>query len=274
MLNFLEDTSDLVEQITKTLYEYNLNNRKFSEDVVRRPDASAVLFLVGFKNEARKFSSDPGIILNKRSSRVRQPGDLCCPGGGISRLDPYLAKLLFLPFTPLSRWRYWQQWRQRPQEARKLALLFATALREGFEEMRLNPARVKLLGPLPAQSLTTFQRKIYPVVCWVFGQKRFVPNREVENVIFIPLKKLLNQANYACYRLKMNDLAGTRKDNITREVPCFLHEGPGEAERLWGATYHITMLFLEIVFGFIPPALENLPVVHGTLDANYRTGNR
>jgi len=140
--------------------------------------------------------------------------------------------------------------------------------------MRLNPARVKLLGPLPAQNLTTFQRKIYPVVCWVSGQKRFVPNWEVENVIFIPLKKLLDQANYACYRLKMNDLAGTGKNNVMRELPCFLHKGAGETERLWGATYHITMLFLEIVFGFIPPALENLPVVHGTLDANYRTGNR
>jgi hypothetical protein len=274
MLNLLEDSSELVEQIKQTLYEYNLNNRIFSEDAVRPPDASAVLFLVGFKPNARKFSSDPGIILNKRSSRVRQPGDLCCPGGGISRLDPYLAKLLFLPFTPLSRWRYWQQWLQRPQEASKLALLFATALREGFEEMRLNPARVKLLGPLPAQRLTTFQRKIYPVVCWISGQKRFVPNREVEALIFIPLKKLLNPANYARYRLKMNNLAGTGKDNMMRELPCFLHEGEGEAERLWGATYHITMLFLEIVFGFIPPALENLPVVHGTLDANYRTGNR
>jgi len=43
MLNFLEDTSDLVEQIKQTLYEYNLNNHMFSEDVVRQPNASAVL---------------------------------------------------------------------------------------------------------------------------------------------------------------------------------------------------------------------------------------
>jgi len=33
------------------------------------------------------------------------------------------------------------------------------------------------------------------------------------------------------------------------------------------------MVFLEIVFGFNPPDIDSLPVVHGTLDENYLTGN-
>jgi hypothetical protein len=33
------------------------------------------------------------------------------------------------------------------------------------------------------------------------------------------------------------------------------------------------MVFLEIVFGFKPPAIESLPVVYGSLSENYLTGN-
>jgi len=35
------------------------------------------------------------LILNKRSARVRQAGDLCCPGGRVNpRFDFYAARLL------------------------------------------------------------------------------------------------------------------------------------------------------------------------------------
>lgn len=107
---------------------------------------SAVLFLLGQHDD-----QTPYLILNKRSHRVRQPGDLCCPGGGVSpSVDALIAKSLYLPKTPLSRWPHQNWWRKhRYRDYKKLSLLLATALREGVEEMRLNPFGIRFLGPMP-----------------------------------------------------------------------------------------------------------------------------
>jgi hypothetical protein len=247
----------------------------FSNGITDSSITSSVLFLLGPDCQGKRLSSMPCLILTKRSSRVKQPGDLCCPGGSISSgLDFYLAKLLYLNGSPLSRWPYWSIWRKkRHKEARRLALLFATCLREGFEEMRLNPLGVKFLGPLPSQQLVMFRKVIYPMVCWAGRQKRFYPNWEVERVVYIPLQNLLNPSGYACYRL---DVESSRKngDHINNiEYPCFVHEYQGESEVLWGATFRITMVFLETIFGFKPPDLDSVPVVYGSLGENYLTGS-
>lgn len=274
-LNLLQDNSGLRKRINRKLYTYSLNNYHFTKDIIRSPRTSAVFFLIGSRRKNQTDALEPCLILNKRSLKVKQPGDLCCPGGSVaSRIDPYIARLLYLPGSPLSCWPYWPQWRgKRSSEARILALLFATGLRESFEEMHLNPLGVKFLGPLPPRQLVTFNRVIYPMVCWVSRQKRFKLNREVEKIVYIPLKKLLDPDNYICYRVQQKTSSQDGRDHIGN-MPCFLHDHPGESERLWGATYRITMVFLELVFGFKPPALETLPVVHGLLKENYRTGVR
>jgi hypothetical protein len=275
MLNDFQDTSTLIKQITDALYENNHEHHMFSGDIKNSSSASAVLFLLGLMGDEKQVSSEPCLILNKRSLKVKQAGDLCCPGGSISTgLDSFLAKLLHLPGTSLSNWPYWHKWRkEQDQQARRLALLYATSLREGFEEMRLNPFGVKFLGPLPPQKLIMFDRVIYPMVCWIVRQKRFTPNWEVEKVLYIPLSKLLMPANYACYRLNIRSRHQTEENPIIKDFPCFLYEQNGKVEKLWGATFRITMLFLEIVFGFKPPDIESLSVVHGTLDENYLSGN-
>ncbi|MEA3436387.1 MAG: CoA pyrophosphatase [Thermodesulfobacteriota bacterium] len=276
MLNYSGDTSAFIKQIIDALHGNNHDERIFSGGIKNSSSASAVLFLLGLMGEGKRFASEPCLILNKRSLKVKQAGDLCYPGGSISsRLDSILAKLLCLPGSPLSNWPYWQKWRkEQHRQARRLALLFATSLREGFEEMRLNPFRVKFLGPLPPQQLVMFERVIYPMVCWISGQKRFSPNWEVEKVVYIPLKNLLMHSNYVCYRLNIKPNHENEKKSIVKDFPCFLHEHNDSVENLWGATFRITMFFLEIVFGFKPPDIESLPVVHGTLDENYLTGNR
>jgi len=135
-------------------------------------------------------------------------------------------------------------------EAGRLALLLAASLREGLEEMRLNPLGVTFLGPLSAQRLQMFDRVIYPMAGWMNRQKRFFPNWEVEKIVHIPLGCLLNSSGYRCYRLQM---AG--RSRIPSDFPCFLHQSGGVREVLWGATYRITTLFLELIFGFSPPPL-------------------
>ena len=274
-MSYSEDTSAFIKQIIEALHGNNHEKRIFSGDIKNSSSASAVLFLLGFLSEEKRSPSEPCLILNKRSLKVKQAGDLCCPGGSISPvMDSFLAKLLYLPGSSLSNWPYWDKWRkEQNRQARRLALLFATSLREGFEEMRLNPFRVKFLGPLPPQQLIMFERVIYPMVCWISGQKRFSPNWEVEEVVYIPLRNLLMQSNYARYRLNIKPNHENEKNSIVKDFPCFLHKHNDSVEKLWGATFRITMVFLEVVFGFNPPNIESLPVVHGTLDTKYLTGN-
>ena len=97
---------------------------------------SVVLLLLGICPPAPHKPAEPCLILNKRSSKVRQPGDICCPGGGIApHLDRLGAHLLRLPGTPLRKWIYYRFWRRRaPQGMPRLRLLLATALREGTAE--------------------------------------------------------------------------------------------------------------------------------------------
>ncbi|MBU1161220.1 MAG: CoA pyrophosphatase [Proteobacteria bacterium] len=259
----------------RSLYEKNHHDRIFSKGVTDASITSAVLFLLGMHCNKKEFSNSPCLILNKRSLKVKQPGDLCCPGGSISsRIDAFLAKFLYLPGSPLTRWPYWQMWhKERRREAQNLSLLFATCLREGFEEMRLNPLGVKFLGPLPQQQLIMFHRVIYPMVCWISRQKQFSPNWEVERVVYIPLQNLLNPSNYARYRLRIETSRGDGKNSEMIDYPCFIQKDKDNTDILWGATFRITMVFLELVFGYKPPDMESLPVVFGSLDKNYLTGN-
>jgi hypothetical protein len=236
------------------------------------PDAgsksSAVLFLLAGDG------AEPCLILNKRSRRVKQPGDLCCPGGSISpRLDGLLARLLGLPLLPLGNWPAWRGWRRSaPADARRLALLLATSLRESFEEMRLNPLGVRFLGPLPAQRLVLFHRTIFPMAGWVAGDQRFVPNWEVEKIVSIPLRCLLDPAHYVRYRLHISAAVATRFKGRTEDFPCFVFEAGDGRELLWGATFRMVMVFLELVFGFQPPDPARLPVVAGRIRRDYLTG--
>lgn len=275
MMNNIGKAPVFMDRVMDRLYEKNHHDRIFSKGVTDSSVTSAVLFLLGMHCQENEFSSSPCLILNKRSPMVKQPGDLCCPGGSLSSpMDTFLAKILYLPGTPLTRWPYWKMWhKQRRREAHNLALLFATCLREGFEEMRLNPMGVKFLGPLPQQQLVMFHRVIYPMVCWISRQKQFSPNWEVERVVYIPLQNLLNPSNYARYRLQIETSPENENLPDVKDYPCFIQKQKNDRDVLWGATFRITMAFLEIVFGFRPPDMESLPIVRGTLDRNYLTGN-
>jgi hypothetical protein len=269
----LDDTAKLIHHICTALFEFSQRSRIVSDNVPNTLKASSVMFALGaFPTEAGG-SSEICLILNKRSENVRQPGDLCCPGGSISsRLDLFLSNMLRFPGSPLTRWPHWPYWRDKKNpESKSLAILLAAALRESFEEMRMNPVGVSFLGPLPPQQLAMFKRIIYPMVCWVPHQKRFFPNREVEKLVYVPLRKLLNPDNYALCRMRSHLPRKAWNGSTEKDFPCFIHSDP---DPLWGATFRIAMVFLDIVFGFRHPDPETLPMVHRALEKNYLTGNR
>jgi hypothetical protein len=272
--SILENPSLFRQKIQHALSTQQIRYESLPGNPHNTSKPSSVLFLMG--DHCGEGNPDgPCLILTKRSEKVRQPGDLCCPGGGVSlRRDALLAHLLNIPGSPMARWPYWQRFRhQFPREASGLGLFFAAGLRECYEEMRINPLRVTFLGPLPTQELAMFHRQIYPMACWIDGQKRFSPNWEVEKPIHIPLKDLLNPNKYVRYRLRSETPRPQWDDAVVRDFPCFQHETCDGVEHLWGATFRITITFLELVFGFSPPDIDTLPVVHGLLNRNYLAGS-
>jgi hypothetical protein len=174
---------------------------------------------------------------------------------------------------PLRRWPLGSWWRRhRRTDLPKLALLLAAALREGFEEMRLNPLRVKFLGPLHAEHLVMFKRAIYPMVAWVDQQQRFIPNWEVEKIVRIPVAAFFDPGNYARYRISFDAGVAGAPEVPVREFPCFVQRHNGETELLWGATYRIVEQFLNTIFGYIPPRAASLPVIRRRLSRCYLGG--
>ena len=272
----LKDRSRLIRHVIATLEDRLGPEKVFSNSRIQWETTAGVLMLLGQKPAGTDLGAEPCIVLNKRSLKVKQPGDLCFPGGRMApRIDPYLARLFVLPFVSLGRWRHWGNWKKsHRRQAELMAVIWATGLRESFEEMRLNPFGVRFLGPLAPQPLVMFRRTIYPLVGWIEHQKRFFPNWEVEKVLYVPLRDLLNPDYYGRYRLRMGGNPGRGPIETIEDYPCFRLQNRHRKEVLWGATYRITVSFLEHVFGFKPPAIETLPVTEGTLGESYLTGKR
>ncbi len=234
---------------------------------------SAVMFLITSHAVRPDLPPEPCLLLNKRSAEVLQPGDLCCPGGGVEPYDKLLARMMHWPFSPLQKWPSWKKWQRRyKRSAETLATLLTAGLREGWEEMRLNPFQVTFLGCLPVQKLVMFERHIYPLVAWSRPNQRLVPNWEVERIVHIPLRRLMDPRHYGRYNLTFH----TRQSVVRREqqFPCFIHQGRNGREVLWGATFRITMDFLKIVFGFDMPDLDGAPEIDGQLGGAYLGGSR
>ena len=274
--NLLTDVSYFKEHIANCLYENNDDGQivQFHTKAAIRP--SAVLFLLSRQTDNGDDSPEPCLVLNKRSSAVKQAGDLCCPGGGVSLPgDANLARLLNLPGSPLKRWPYWGKYKTKGSETiGGLKILLAASLRESYEEMRLNPLRVAFLGMLPAQRLGTFHRAIYPMVGWASHQKRFRLNWEVDKIVTIPIRHLLDPENYALTHFNMEAIPDNSNRPDWNDYPCFIHKQGDISEILWGATFRITMLFLKMTFGFTPPANGSLARIHSALNRNYYTGRR
>lgn len=276
LMNHTEVAEPLFDPVAVTRALYN-SSRGVLESVKAGIDyqkASVVLFLVGNCPSEKKARHEPCLILNKRSARVRQPGDLCCPGGGISPgFDRLASGLLKLPGSPLVRWAHWRGLKAVDGN-NILALLMATAFREGVEEMRLNPLGLEFLGILPPQDLVLFSRTIYPLVFRVKWQQRFYPNREVERIVPIPIRHLLDPDRYAQYRLTIDVPRSGGLEPELRRLPCFIHRYLKGSDIFWGATFRIAMQFLAIVYGFNPPEPDDLPVVKGRLTGEYLAGRR
>jgi 8-oxo-dGTP pyrophosphatase MutT (NUDIX family) len=209
--------------------------------------------------------------LIKRSSLVPQPGDLSLPGGMLHPvLDRLLRPILIHGPFPILRGKARAYARQQQAPAFRFITLFLTnALRESWEEIRLSPASVLFLGPLPTYSLTIFRRTIFPLVGFVINPGPPRPNREVEKIVEIPLSSFFREDLFGCYRIDASDSTGHR----SLQYPCMIHrDSDGTEEVLWGATFHIIISFLEIVMDYRLPEWRNGPFIAKSLRSDYLTG--
>jgi hypothetical protein len=267
----ISNPAKLQEHIQQITGDYLLKAPVFPEHLNDIQDASAVMFLLGIMPGDNGQRPEPSLILNKRSQTVTQPGDLCCPGGGISpKLDTFMAKAMALPGFPMWCWPFWPAIQSRSvSEAEILRVLFFTSLRESYEEMRLNPFGVRFLGPLPTQQLVMFGRVIYPMVGWVSRQQHFRTNWEVDKIVAIPLRSLLDPGHYVQYQLDIQDPNDPEAKHRVYDAPSFVHQSNSGTEVLWGATCRMTLNFLELVFDFEVPTDGSLPVLKGMMDETY-----
>jgi hypothetical protein len=191
-------------------------------------------------------------------------------------LDPFMQRLVAPGILPIMQGKALALAIARGKKTSDhVTLFFANALREAWEEIRVNPLNVRFLGALPSRELYVFSRIIFPVVGLVKRDWRFQPNREVERIVEIPLKALFEKENYGTLTVDIETSMPFRHQvEQIRDFPCFLFTPPGGKEEiLWGATMFIIMNFLEIVFDFKLPDEISDRVVRKSLRSDYATGN-
>ena len=231
-------------------------------------EKAGVLVLLGKDQNQSSLLDNYFFILNKRSDKVRQPGDLCFPGGHPNHWIDYISSRFIVPYIlPLRRGPGFKMNKRIKRESFRVIMYFlSNVLRESFEEMRLNPFKVDFLGALGCYRLEEFHRLIFPIVGIMKRETKLKQNWEVEKVLRIAITSLFNHDKYAKYRLrvrgKFKQIFGG--DWIDRN--CFIHSEEGQQDEiLWGATYEITMSFLKIAFSFSPPHNKTSPVIQGEL---------
>lgn len=233
------------------------------------------LFFAQGKKETEISFPQYVFLLNKRSLRVQQAGDLCVPGGGIKRIDEMFQKIIQIGLLPWWPNKSISLAQNRGNEVyKKTMLILINALRESWEEIRLSPFNVEFLGALPAYRLQSRRWIMFPVVGRV--KKGWKPklNWEVEKIIPLPLTAFFDEANYAFYSLDVPENLKAQGIPDPWEFPCFVYKVDGKEEILWGATYMIIRSFFHTVFSFPLPSPNGQRVIRRPLLANYFTGKK
>ena len=231
-------------------------------------ETAGVLVLLG-KYPIQGNSEDKYFfLLNKRSVNVQQPGDLCFPGGHPNQwMDLILSHLIIPYILPLKKGIGFQMNKKNNRESFQTIMYFlGNALREGFEEIRLNPFKIDFLGALRCYRLELFHRLVFPMVGIMKKEIKLKPNWEVDKILRLPLTSLFNHNDYATYKLKVEGRFRKMFDNDWVDHDCFIHREDGQPDEiLWGATYKIIMSFLKAVFDFTPPDTKLRPIIQGEL---------
>ncbi len=247
------DVPSFIESVTRSLGTCTLDfheKKVFIDNQKKnRVDYLAAGVCMPFYHYAGEFH----VQLIKRSSKVSQPGDLSFPGGMLSPFqDNLLMSLISSGIIPVLKNNSGLKLDDQDKKTRRLMSLFlASAIRDAWEEVRLNPFNVIYLGALPAYTLKIFRRIIFPSACFITKKSRYQMNDEVDRLIHIPLSVFFNDAYYRRLFVEIPHLSHRHE-----EFPSLLfHDKDGNEHLLWGATFFLLMRFLKITCNFQPPVI-------------------
>lgn len=253
-------------------YKEKYNQIKYCSRRATPHLAAGVILLLNYRQVG---SQEPEYVfqLIKRSDKVSQPGDISCPGGMFQpRIDKIFSYILTRGLFPSLSGQISRLTNRKDKETVDLIRLFlATAARETWEEIGLNPFRISFLGALPCYSLFLISRTIFPLVCLVPGPFHFRLSAEVEKIIEIPVRTFFESSRHAFLEIDAR-FANTFHINNTR-FPCLvIDDDAGQQEILWGATYYIIINFLRIISDDTLPVPSSPVVINKVLSENYISG--
>ena len=173
--------------------QLHLSKKNFQS---KKVENSSVLVIVYYNQ-----MNVPVIIFTKRSSKLRNhAGEISFPGGRMSIHDNSLIE---------------------------------TAIRETYEEIGLPVSKENVLGCLTPTNTFTTRILIFPfVVIMTSRLSKLIPNEEVEEIIEIPLEKLMKSIEI-----------DTEHSSTDYKMYKFSVEG----HLIWGATARILKNLLEII---------------------------
>jgi 8-oxo-dGTP pyrophosphatase MutT (NUDIX family) len=270
----------VIEALGRSPLDY-LEQVKFMEEKKYGsvPWGGAGVLLPLYFSQDRKLGND-GLgryvfLLNKRSNRVQQAGDLCAPGGGVHPFwDGLSQKILRFGLLPLARGPAFERAKQRGKATYgKILFFLGNALRESWEEIHLSPFNVEFLGPSPTYRLQARRWIIFPLVGRVKRAWRHKLSVEVEKIVSIPLQAFFLPENYALYSLEVPENLIAQGIPNPWNFPCLVYGGEGEEEILWGATFKVIRSFLKIVFDHPPPLPDGQRVISRPLGSHYFSGS-
>jgi len=270
----------VIDALAQSPLDY-LEQVKFIEEQKYSPlpwDGAGVLLPIYFsedKSPARNHSGEYVFLLNKRSKKVPQAGDLCAPGGGVHPfLDGLFQKIMRFGVVPFARGPAFEQARRRGREIYgKILFFLGNALRESWEEIHLSPFNVEFLGPSPTYRLQARRWIIFPLVGRVKRSWRKKLSVEVEKIVSIPLRAFFVPENYALYSLEVPQNLIAQGIPNPWNFPCLVYGGEGEEEILWGATFNVIQSFLKIVFDHPFPHPDGRRVLRRPLGSHYFSGS-
>lgn len=164
---------------------------------LNKVETSSVLVIVYYNQ-----MNIPVVIFTKRSSKLRKhAGEISFPGGRMSIHDNSLID---------------------------------TALRETYEEIGLMVSKENVLGCLTPTNTFTTKILIFPFVVIMTSTRlgKLIPNEEVEEIIEIPLERLMKS-------LEID------KEHSSTNYQMFKFEVEGHM--IWGATARILKNLLEVI---------------------------
>ena len=232
------------------------------------------LYFFEDRSPVRNNSGEYVFLLNKRSKKVPQAGDLCAPGGGVHPfLDGLFQKILRFGLLPFVGGPAFERAKRRGKAIYEKILFFlGNALRESWEEIHLSPFNVEFLGPSPTYRLQARRWIIFPLVGRVKRTWRQKLSVEVEKIVSIPLQAFFLPENYALYSLEVPKNLIAQGIPNPWNFPCLVYGGEGEEEILWGATFNVIRSFLKIVFDHPLPFPDGRRVLRRPLVSHYFSG--